>query len=229
MAKKKKRVVRKLTERVKQNIKDAKGRVPLKDYDGEAYTYLLRYRALAKARKVKKDTTLKIKQAPEAPGLTIKKNTKLYQRLAKVAELKGITVKQLYEQFPEEINRYMRSGSFHEDRETDYLLDDLDKLSEKVQITVGRHGVQNKGVVMFNLKQLQMNTANYTEIYFLIFKCAYSLDGMKLRLNFPFVVDYEDLLFEIDSNDYDEDSSDHAFSEMIEGYKEIIIVRSPKK
>ena len=214
---------RKLTEKVKAAIKASKGKVRLKDYTGEALTYLRKYRALSAARKIKKETTLKV------DGLVIPKNSKFYDTVSKSAEALGISLLQLQKKFPDVIREFLKRGSYHADRETDYLLEDLEKLSKKVKITVGKKGIIPKEKVIAQLKQLQTNTATYTDNFVLIFKTAYTLDGLNMKVDFPFTSEYEDLLFEIDSEEWTKEESDAAFTEMLNEFDSIITVRSPKK
>jgi hypothetical protein len=212
---------RKLTAKVKQLIKNKKGKVKQSDYSGEALTYLKKYRSLQKARKKKIDGTLLIGESK------IPRNSELYRTIEAAAKIKGQTVKQFVKENPKAIENLAKKGSVTITRELDYVIKDIQALPRGKKVFINEREVSRVDAI-FALQKLQMTNTNYSYIVVTLIEVRYDLKG-NMYLDIPLPGDYEDLLDDIDEMIGDtegDEAADDLWSNFLDQYEAIHYIKS---
>lgn len=174
---------RKLTDKVKKEIKKSKGRVALKNYSGQALTYLKKYRALSKARKIKEESTLRIGET------VIPKNSEMYQIIERLAKTKKITVKKATVVFKKAIQELAKDGRITFSREIDYLIDTDIAKAAKVYFKKKK---KDKGDVIYYLQSLKSDMMGTDLIYDYVNIVSYRDLKNSLFINAPYPEEYTD-------------------------------------
>lgn len=189
------------------------GRVSKDQLTGPALTYYNRVQGAAKARKAKADGTLQIGNA------VVPKNSDLYAIIKAGAEAKGQSVKQFVKENKEALEKLMTDGDIVLQRETDYLIKDLQALSrgKKVFVNDGNGFSRfKKENAIFNLQTLKMHASATTDIFLIYFRVSYKTKG-DIYFYCPELKQYEGMIgqsFELFLDDY---------------YPEITYVKSNRK
>jgi len=193
---------KKLTEKVKAKIKKFKGRVKQSDYTGEALLYLKKYRSLQKARKVKSGAVFQI------GGLKVAKNTDLYRTIEASAKAKGQTVKQFVKDNEAAILKLAKNGSITINRETDYVIKDIQNLPKHNEVFVFDVPTERIDVI-YALQRLQMVSSNHSYIVLITYDVKYDLKG-NMYLNIPMPNKYDSILDDLEELEDDTESSDES-------------------
>lgn len=211
---KKKRIQRKLTDKLKAKIKKEYAKLRLADYEGDALTYLRKVRGAAKGRKSKRDSEANIE------GLRIPKDSEAYALIKAMAKAKGVTVKQLLKKYKKEVSELLEDGVLVIQRETEYLISDLKKLPKSNRIYINDNdGFTRIGKeeAILRLQLLLMHCAALTDIFMLIYRVQFKLDG-DVRFYCPLKDQYEDLI------------TSEEITDMLDEYEpEIIYIESNRK
>lgn len=223
MAKKKvpKRKSGKLTERVRNQVKKAKGKVRLSDYKGEALTYVKKYKSLAKARKKKQESKLIIE------GIHIPKNSDLYKTIEESARIKGQSVAKFVKENKKAIESLIKNGKVFITRETDYLIKDIQKLP-KSKIVYNYEKPISRLDAIYALQQLLMASVSVSNIVLLMYEVGYDLKG-NMYLEIPLPGQYESLLEDLEDLGEDTDSDaekDRLWTEFLDKYPTITYIKS---
>jgi hypothetical protein len=169
-----KRITRKLTDRVREKIRTEYRSLRLSDYDGDALTYLKRVRGAAKGRKAKSAKVAKVE------ALKIPVDSEIYRIIEKAAKMKKMSVKAFVKKHRSSIEALMKDGDFVVQRETEYLIDDIRRLpkGKKVLVNDG-NGYATKGKLtdIFDIQQFTQHVASYSNIFLLVYRVHYKLDG----------------------------------------------------
>lgn len=192
-----KRIQKKLTDRLKEKIKNEYKSLRLSDFGGDALTYLKKVRGAAKGRKAKADSVADI------DGLRIPKDSEAYRVIAAMAKAKGITVKQLIKKYRKEVSALLEEGGIVMQRESEYLISDIKKLpkDKRVYVNDGNGFVRkSRENAILDLQLLIMHCAALTNIFMLIYRVEYKLDG-DVRFWCPEQEEYENLLTEEEITD----------------------------
>lgn len=184
-----KRITRKLNDRVKAKIKKDYAKLRLSDFDGDALVYLRKTRAAAKGRKRKADAVAVV------GDLIVPKDSEMYQIIQRAAKIKKLTVKQFMKKHKEAISSLMKEGDFVLQRETDYLIEDIQKLKKGKKVFVNdgngyRQTAKSKDI--FNIQTFTQFIFSNTDIFLLIYRVHYKLDG-DLSHYLPSPEEYEEL------------------------------------
>lgn len=223
MAKKKphKRIQSKLTDRVKKQIKDNKGKVKSSNYKGESLTYLKKYRSLAKARKIKKESQLTIE------GIKIPKNSDLYKTIAASAALKKQSVAEFIKENKKAVEALIKNGKVFITRETDYVIKDIQGLPKSKVVFNFNEPIPRIDAI-YALQQLLMASVSVSNIVLLMYEVGYDLRG-NLYLEIPTPDKYEELLSDIEEMGDDTDSEqakDEEWTNFLDRYKTITYIKS---
>lgn len=223
---------RKLTAKVKNDIKASKGRIALKGFEGEALTYLKKYRSLSKARKEKKESGFTLPNK-----IRVSKNSELYRVVEGMAKNNDQTVKQFVSENMNAVVDMNNEGSVTVTRESEYLINDLTDLPNNRKIFLNdspdytdvfsNHKRTTKAIATFNIKQLQIYALEFTWIFKIFYEVQYSLTG-NLYLTCPPPEYYSDLISDISSLPFMERRAEYL--EFLDGYySEIAYMESPPK
>lgn len=213
MAKKKK-----LTDRLREKIKEEYGSLKLSDYQGEALAYLKQVKQLAKARKKKakkkKDSTAKIEE------LEIPKDSQLYEIVSKGAKLKKMTVRQFVKKYRKELEGLMKDGDFVVQRETEYLIGDINHMKTGTSVFVndgnGYTKIPKKRDI-YDIQTFTQHIMSNSDIFLLVYRVHYKLNG-DLSHYLP------------DPEEYEEAIEEEDIMSMLDGYyPEITYLKSGKK
>ena len=212
----------KLTDRVKQNIKDRKGNIPARFFSGDALSYLKKYRALKNARKAKKQSVLKIEK------VALPKNTQIYKHVERLAKQKGITVAHFVAAYADEIQELIEKGSIPNDREIEYLIEDVQKIASHFKIFVNGEQV-SKSEAAFLLENFKFNILNYTNAFKVIVDSWYTFDG-NLHFKIPTPEDLEEILEQTDTEDIDKEQGEEDIKDFLDNFfPGIRLISSPPK
>lgn len=170
----KKRVTRKLTDRVKEKIKSDYNKLRLSDYDGDALVYLKRVRGAAKGRKAKASRVAKVDE------LRIPVDSEMYRIIEKAAKMKKMTVKAFVKKHRASIEALMKDGDFVVQRETEYLISDIEHLPKGKKVLVNDGNGYHKTAKLtdiYDIQQFTQHVASYSNIFLLVYRVHYKLDG----------------------------------------------------
>jgi hypothetical protein len=170
----KKRVTRKLTDHVRENIRSEYNKLRLSDYDGDALTYLKKVRGAAKARKAKAAKVAKVGE------LKIPVDSEIYRIVEKAAKMKKMTVKAFVKKHRASIEALMKDGDFVVQRETEYLISDIQHLPKGKKVLVNDGDGYHKTTRLkdiYDIQQFTQHVASYSNIFLLVYRVHYKLDG----------------------------------------------------
>lgn len=209
-----KRIIRKLTDRVREKIRTEHRKLRKSDYDGEALTYLNRVRGAAKGRKAAKEKVAKV------DDLVIPKDSEIYRIIEGAAKYKKTSVKKFIKQNRQSIVDLMQEGDFVFQRETDYLIEDIRHVKKGQSVLVNDGNGYRKTAPktdIYNITSFTQYIFSNTEIFMLIYRVHRKLNG-DLTHYLPPVDEYEEL----------EESGE--IEEMLDSYyPEITYLKSAKK
>lgn len=222
MAKKsRKRVQSKLTDKVKKQIKDKKGKVKQSEFSGEALTYLKKYRSLAKARKIKAESKLTIE------GIEIPKNSDLYKTIEAAAALKKQSVAKFVKENKKAVEALIKNGKVFITRETDYVIKDIQGLPKTKEVFNFDKPISRVDAI-YALQQLLMASVSVSNIVLLMYETGYDLKG-NMYLEIPAPNLYEELLADLEEIGDDTDSEqakDEQWTNFLDQYKTITYIKS---
>ena len=208
-----KRITRKLTKRVKAKIKEDYKKLKLSDFSDDALRYLKKVRGAAKSRKKKADSVARV------GDLTVPKDSEMYDIIQKAAKIKKMTVKQFMKKHKKDIADLMREGDFILQRETDYLIKDIQALKKgkKIFVNDGNGYRQTaKSTDILNIQVFTQFVMSNTDIFMLIYRVHYKLDGDLSHYLPP-------------EQEYDELEEEEDIIAMLDGYyPEITYLKSAK-
>lgn len=216
-----KRKPSKLTDRVKKQVKKAKGKVRLGDYKGDALAYVKKYKSLAKARKAKKESKLTIQ------GIHIPKNSDLYKTIAESARIKGQSVARFIKENKKAIENLIKNGKVFITRETDYLIKDIQQLPKSRKIFNFDKPISRLDAI-YALQQLMMASVSVSNIVLLMYEVGYDLKG-NMYLEIPTPGKYETLLEDLEEMGDDPESDeekDRLWTENLDEYPTITYIKS---
>lgn len=211
-----KRITRKLTAKVRDKIKKDYNKLKLSDFGDDALQYLRKVRGAAKSRKRKADTVAKV------GDLVVPKDSEMYQIIQKAAKIKKMTVKQFMKKNKKAIQELMKDGDIVLQRETDYLIKDLEKLKKGKKIFVNDgNGIlmwnaAGKGIVIFDITRFTQYIFSQTDIFLIIYRVHYKLDG-DMSFYLPSKEEYEEL-----------ETEEEIIAMLDEYYPEITYLKSAK-
>lgn len=170
----KKRITRKLTDKVREKIKAEYKTLRLSDYDDDALAYLRRVRGAAKARKAKAAKVAKVDE------LKIPVDSEMYRIIEKAAKMKKMSVKSFVKKHRASIEALLKGGDFVVQRETEYLISDIQHLpkGKKVLVNDGDgYTARAKLTDIYDIQQFTQHVASYSNIFLLVYRVHYKLDG----------------------------------------------------
>lgn len=209
-----KRKIHTLTDKRKEKIKANYDTLKLSDYDGEALRYLKNLKQLAKARKTKKAKVAKVDE------LEIPRDSEMYKIVEKAAKLKKMTVAKFIKKYRSSIEMLMKDGDFILQRETEYLIEDVNKLKpgKKVLVNDGNgFRMTAKKRDIFNIQQFTQHVNQHTDIFLIVYRTHYKLNG-DISHYLPSVEEYADL-----------EEAEDIEALLDEFYPEITYLKSGKK
>jgi hypothetical protein len=210
----KKRVTRKLSEKVKANIKANHSKLRKSDFADDALAYLNRVKGAAKGRKAKKQKIAKV------DDLVIPKDSEIYRIVQKAAAYKKMSVAKYVKKFRAEIADLMDGGDFVFTRETEYLIEDIRHMKKGQSVFVNDgDGFTRTGAKtdIFNITTFTQHIFSNTEIFMIVYRVHRRLNG-DLSHYLPSVNEYDEL--------YESDD----IESMLDGYyPEITYLKSAKR
>jgi hypothetical protein len=169
----KKKVIRKLTDSLRVRIKKDYAKLNRKDFDGAALTYLNRVKGAAKARKIKKGKIAKV------DDLVIPRDSEIYRIIERAAKSKKMTVAAFIKKHRDAIEALMKDGDIVNQRETEYLIEDIKKIRKggKVYVNDGNGYVRTPSLNdIYNIQAFTQAVA-VTDIFLIIYRVHYKLNG----------------------------------------------------
>lgn len=209
----KKRIIRKLNDRVKERIKKDYAKLSKKDFDGEALVYLNRVKGAAKGRKAKKAKVAKV------DDLLVPRDSEMYRIIEAAAKAKKMSVAAFMKKHRESIEALMKDGDVVLQRETDYLIEDIRRLKKGKKVFVNDGNGYVKKSPLNDIYDIQAFTQKIatTDIFLIIYRVHYKLNG-DLTHYLP------------DPEEYDELEEVEEIMEMLDSYyPDITYLRSAKK
>lgn len=194
----KQRKYKTLTEGLKARIKENPNRYKDSELSGKPLAYKHRVKSAKKARKAKADKEAVIDE------LRIPKDSESYQMVKDLAAAKGITVKKLVKDFRNEIGLVLEDGGLTLERESDYLIKDLKGLARHKRVFVNDgdgYSRLSKEAAILRVQMLLMHCAALTDIFMLIYRVTYQLDG-DIKFTCPDQSQYEDIILETEIKDF---------------------------
>jgi len=205
---------RKLTDKLKKYIRENYRSLKKSDFAGDALAYLNRVKGAAKGRKAQRDGKAIIE------GLKIPKDSSAYQLIFALAKAKGVSVRTLIKKYRQEIEPLLESGGIVIQRETDYLIKDLNSLKKGTLVFVNDgdgYSKLSKEQAILRLQMLLMHCAALTNIFMLIYRVEYKLDG-DIKFYCPEEKKYKNIILE------------ESIKEFLDNYEpEIIYIESNRK
>jgi hypothetical protein len=168
-----KRQLSKLTPKTKEKIKKNFKELRLSDFKGEALAYLRKVRGAAKARKDKKGKQAKVS------AVAIPKDSEAYRIIEAAAKKNKMSVAAFIKKHKDSIDKLLKDGDVVLNRETEYLIRDINKLpaGKKIFVNDGNgYFKRSKGKAILYL-QLLLQLVHSTDIFLLIFRVHYKLNG----------------------------------------------------
>jgi hypothetical protein len=177
---------KKLTPKLKEQIKAAKGSQPLKNFDGEALAYLRKYKTLQKAREVKASLVLKIN------GVKIPRNSDIYKIATSVAKRNGTTVNKLSATDMKAIEALNADGRLFFNREVEYIKEDIKNSPSKTVIHNDK--AEPKETVLLRLVRMKNKAVPEARLYpYLNIEYFISLTGV-INIKFPRSSEYRSFI-----------------------------------
>lgn len=206
---------RKLTSKLKDHLYANRWRVRQEDYSGEALEYLLRLRRASKAAKKRQENTAKV------GGVTIPRNSELYETIEASARIKKQSVATFIKQNREAIEELMQEGRVVLIRETNYAISDIGKLPARNKIYI--NGIEvSKGDAIYALQSFTSSAMQYTDTAVINYELSYDLTG-NLFLELPTDDEIEAAEEDADNGDFD------TFYELLEAAEGLIAIQSSKE
>lgn len=180
---------RKLSPKLKAQLKKKYYAERVGDYEGEAKAYLQKQKKLARARTAKNNRTLKLGDT------VIPENSEIYRIVAESAAIKGQTVKKYAKENEAAIKKLAGEGVIHMSREIDNLVDDI--ASAIIVYITSRSGGKDVATkkatakyYLVNLKQVMLNRCPIYEK--ILVEHSYDLKG-NLYIKVPLPDEYEEM------------------------------------
>ncbi len=141
---------RKLTEKLKKQIKENPYRLRQADFSGDALKYLHKVRGARKAVKTKEE-----KKRYKEPRRKKEGAPPQVSDLIKVAaDSKGMTVKQFRKKYPKEISDFETTGKLYYNREMDQVVMDVKFLPKGTSVYLNGKRVR-RAAAMLKIKQVK--------------------------------------------------------------------------
>lgn len=188
---------KKLTASLREKIKNNPRGFKKKDLSGEALTYLNRVRGAAKARKIKKDTTVKINKRK------LDKKSDAYRIIAAAAKNVGLTPAEFIKRNPKSIDAFLDNSKFYVNEEMDIVKKNIDAMTGDVH---QKNKKTTKSRAKYYITRIRNKLINDAPVYDKILLEYYMSASGDAFIDVPFPNEYssihfwEDLLFFIDSN-----------------------------
>lgn len=209
---------RKLTPKLKQFLYDNRTKAKLSDYDGDALAYLKKLRAATKAAKTRKGKVAKI------GGVTIPRNSELYETIEASARAKKVTVAQFIKKYKNEIKKLMVEERVVLSRETTYAIHDINSLPKSSKVYVNNEQV-SKGEAIYALQAITSAGMQHTGTVVVNYEMEYDLLG-NLYLTLP---DLDEIENAIEEGEIDSDGQNEALMDLLESSDGLTVIDSPKK
>lgn len=213
---------KKLTEKLKAEIKKNHRKLKKADFSGEALAYLNRVRAGHKAAKTRKRNAgekkpskdkskgkrvEKIDQSIKIGKKTIKPGSQSYELIKEAAKSKKQSVKKFVSENKEAIEALLDNYLIYGRKEIDDLIEEVKELPSNKKIFIPIKGkIRSKARAIFILHQIKKTLLNLADVYEVIFiEYAYDLNG-NMYIDVPIPSEYgsiedgDELLDFIDEN-----------------------------
>jgi hypothetical protein len=180
---------KKLTAKLREQIKKDYRKLKKSDFDGDALAYLNRVRGAAKGRKAKKE------KVAEFDGLKLPEDSEIYRIVAAGAKLKKQSVKKFVKENRKNLEALLKDGDFVQQRETEYLIRDIQALPKSKKVFVNDGNGYTSTPKLKDILAIQLFTqhvASYSNIFLLVYRVHYKLGG-DLSHYLPSVEEYEPL------------------------------------
>lgn len=192
---------KKLSAKLRAEIKAHPSKFRKKELAGDALTYLNRVRGAAKARKIKLDTTVKIS------NVVVSKNTEIYSIIEAAAASHKMTPAKFVEKYPDQLKAYIKKDKFYVSREAEYLKADILKAKRKVYV----NGiVTDPKKAKYYVTRMKNKMVNTNLIYNIVIIEHYYDAAGNLHITIPLPYEYAGLdeqeVLDLIENDYDNTS-----------------------
>lgn len=165
---------RKLTAKLKEQIKADYRHLKLQDFDGDALTYLKKVRGAAKGRKAKRDAVAHVGET------IIPKDSDLYSLIQTGAKHRKMSVKAFIKKYKDEIDALLKNGDFVLERESDKLIHDLASLKQPRKVYVndfnGFVRTPSKEAIL-NIKLFVQYIMAHSDVFLVLFRTHFKLNG----------------------------------------------------
>lgn len=211
---------KKLTNQLRNKIKENYAKLKESDYSGDALIYLHRVKGAAKSRKIKEETTLYIGK------FKVPKNSNLYEKIAGSAKMKGKTIKQFLanKNNAKAVMMLAKDGGITVSRESEYLMEDIRKLPKGRKVFWNGEEVSRVYAISL-LMEIQSSSAQLSNIVMIRYRVRYDLLGNLYITHVPSREDIDEALEEVDEFDSDEER-EQSWLEFIDQFKNIDYVKS---
>lgn len=177
---------KKLTKKLKEQIKSSPFRVKQEDFAGEALAYLKRRRKARKKVLADENSTLII------AGHEVPEDSETYKKISAAAATQHMTVKKFVSKYKKETEKFVKNDRFYADREIDYLKNDITKLAKAKR----KFFIKGKEVTAAQLKyrvgRLKSKMINTLDIYNTIIIEGYYDGENNLHMDLPDISDFAD-------------------------------------
>lgn len=188
---------KKLTPKVKAQIKSDYSKLKTQDFTGDALKYLQQVKSLAKARKSKATNFVRVGEQK------IPKESALYHIIEIAAKSKNQSVKDFIKENPKTVERFAEKGSDTVVKESDQIEEVIDKLPKRAKIYNKQKEV-SRTRAKFLVHSFKSNLMSQAEVYErILHEITFDLKG-NLFLNIPLPEEYleiseeDELLYFID-------------------------------
>lgn len=210
---------RKLTPKLREYLQANRFKVKQSDYSGEALEYLLRSRKAAKAAKKRKENTAKVGK------VVIPRNSELYEVIETSARIKKQTVAGFIKKNKKAIQELMTDGRIVMQRETSYLINDINKLPKRNKVFINEVET-GRGDAIYIIQNFTSQAMQYTSTVVVMYEVAYDLTG-NMYINIPQLDEFDELIEMLEDGEMDEE--DNELMEFLNDMEGIVVVSSPKK
>jgi hypothetical protein len=176
---------RKLTARVKEQIKKSPFRVKQSDFTGEALKYL---RSTRTRRKTQIEKERESEQDLVINDIVVPRNSNTYQKVKAAAMLSGMTLKAFVKKNKAITEQFVKNNKFFTEREADQLKQDVEG-ANKIFVN-GKEVTQ--GQFNYRVTRLKNILAANLESYRTLIEGYYDSEG-NYHVDLPDVKDYADL------------------------------------
>lgn len=212
---------KKLSASLKAKIKKEHATLRLRDFAGDAESYLRQVKGAAKGRKVRSDKTARVGE------ITVPKDSEIYHIIEGSARLKKMSVKSFVSKYKQAIQDLLADGDLVLDRESDKLITDINALKpgRKVYINDGDGFVRTPRLTTIHrIVEFRQYVASNTDIFLIFFRTHFKLNG-DIYFHMPNADEYE----EMESGDLVEFLMDQSDMTVLRSSKRNIPQHGPEK